>query len=278
MMDYCSKKLVAKQKRQKKGSLSIKRVPFKNIFLCVLWISILSGGVFIGIRYAMPFVSTTKEIIKLNLKDVEIRGNRILSRETILKKAAINENTDLLNLDLSGLEKKLYEIPYIKDVQIRRSLPGNLSIEIIERKPFAILQSEDLWYVGSNGTPFKKVDTAKGEKIDFPILTGVPGQKGEAESYKDSVLAQSLNILRMLKVEGIVKAEKISEINYCSIYGFSVYLFDNPVRVILGFKDIEKKMGRLKRVLAKLNSNAGRVARIDLDYKSKAIVKLKRTI
>ena len=51
-----------------------------------------------------------------------------------------------------------------------------------------------------------------------------------------------------------------------------------PLRIILGFENIEQKLSRLKVLLTKLRENMGSIALLDMDYGNKAVAKLKGAI
>lgn len=277
MMDYSSKKVLKKQPRGKKTHKHERKFIFKKVLTVLSLAIVLFALASLGAYYAYPLMNTLKGAVTLKVKDVVVTGNKILDKREVIKQAGITPDTNLMKIELGKLKKRLYKNPFIKDVSVARSLPDKLQITVVERQPHAILEENGLWYIGTDGKPFKKVNPSGGESINYPVITGVPKNTQEAASYRNSVLSEALTILDKLMSWGIAKGENISEVNYCEIYGFSVYIGKRAYRVIMGFKDIDEKLRRLKMIIKRLKNNRA-IALIDLDYEEKAVVKLKRAI
>ncbi len=63
--------------------------------------------------------------------DINVKGNKRLSVETVLMFSGLKLNTDITNEELNNAIKKLYETNYFKDIKIFIS-ENSLLIEIVE--------------------------------------------------------------------------------------------------------------------------------------------------
>ena len=278
MMDYSSKRVLSKQPRGKKTLKVKKPYPVAGFIKLIVVTGVVSAIAFLCVSYAYPALECFKGALNIKVRRVIVEGNSIVSGDAIIQQAGISKSSNLLLMNLDDARRRIMENPYIKKVEVMRSLPDDLIVKVVERKPFAILREGGLWYVDDEGVAFKEVNLSKDKKFDYPVITGVPKENNEASSYRKSVMNQALRIIKELVHRNVIEKEKISEVNFCEIYGFSVYLGKKPYRVILGFKDVDKKVTRLKTILLKLSESSTLVSSIDMDFKDKAIVKLKRAI
>jgi hypothetical protein len=68
------------------------------------------------------------------IRTVEVRGNQALpSEEAIRHSQALTVN--LFLLDPAGVESRLKQIPYIREVQVKRELPNRVVLTIVEHLP-----------------------------------------------------------------------------------------------------------------------------------------------
>jgi cell division septal protein FtsQ len=263
---------------KEKVVISVKRLPFKKLAVlasCALGCSAL---LFVSLKYAGPLKDRMKEIFSFSVTEIEVDGNRILSKQKIVESAMIPQGKSSVGLSVDAIKNNLLQEPYIRDAKVTKIFPSRLKIEIVERKPIAIIEDGGLFYLDEDGTAFKRVDPGSGDQVDLPTLTGIPSERSDSRAYRKTVVEQSFAILNKIAQEQITKQEDISEVNFCEIYGFSIYMGRKPLRIVLGFADLEKKISRLKTVLMRLTKNAQAVALIDMDYENKAVVRLKRAI
>jgi len=278
MMDYCSKAVLMHQEGGEKTNRKFNKEFLKSCLKRALYITCISGLSLGSIYFSYPAYISIKETVSFKPSRIEVLGTKNVPSETILSSTSIDTNLNTLGLKLQEIKSRIFKNPFVKDVEIIRSLPDTIKIKIIERDPRAILEDGRLWYLDEAGESFKEVEADKGEKLDYPVLTGVPEDSAKDGSYRSAVLKQSLGILKNLEGLKIYENENISEINFCEIYGFSVYFGRRPVRVILGFEDMEKKIQRLKVVVSKFRDNLSLLSLIDLDYRNKAVVRLRNAI
>jgi len=120
---------------------------------------------FIGYRYIQ--VSGN-----LNLGEVKVVGCVNVMESELLDLARVDFRSNLLKLDLQELSRRLTQHPWVEKARVRRDFSGRaLVIEVQERIPRALILLDGLYLVDRHGEVFKKIDP--GEKLDFPILTGV---------------------------------------------------------------------------------------------------------
>ena len=99
--------------------------------------------------------------------DVSVEGAQHLTRDEVLAAAAIPSRASIWD-DMEPLAIRLRSHPLIREVRIRRRLPGRLVLEVREREPVALLPSPTLTPVDREAhlLPISPV----GRRMDLPLL------------------------------------------------------------------------------------------------------------
>jgi cell division protein FtsQ len=74
-------------------------------------------------------------------KHVSVTGNRVVPTAQILARARIASDINVWLQSSRAAAARIEAIPYVKSASIHRSPPATVRIVIVERKPFAVLQS-----------------------------------------------------------------------------------------------------------------------------------------
>gem|GEM_PF-1399736 len=133
--------------------------------IAVLVLGLLAFGVYRAVH---------SSLFRLNHVDVEALSEGYpLRPEQILHLARIPLGQwNLYEADLSPVEQRLMQQPWVKGVILGKEFPNTLSLKIVERKPVALLNGSDghVVYLEEDGTTFE--DQAMVYPRDLPILTG----------------------------------------------------------------------------------------------------------
>ena len=84
---------------------------------------------------------------QLRLKEIMVSGNYHLDKEDIVSIINIKKGDPLLNVHLNDIDKKLSRNPWIKNVSVKKQLPGTLLINIEEAVPKALLRIKKKLYL-----------------------------------------------------------------------------------------------------------------------------------
>ncbi len=106
---------MAATKKVKVKKLSLKRV---IILLLILYLVI----------YSLYYV------FKMPIKNIYIKGTNLITDNEIISAAHIKNYPSIFKTTTLGLKKNIKKIPLVKDVKIRKSLLGKLTIEVEEYK------------------------------------------------------------------------------------------------------------------------------------------------
>ena len=89
-------------------------------------------------------ITSKQEIIisQFNIKEIKIENNSLLETEDIIKSLKPIYNKNLVNLNYGEIEEKLSKKSFIESFNIKKKYPSTLQINIVEKKPIAILQNK----------------------------------------------------------------------------------------------------------------------------------------
>lgn len=250
-----------------KGRGSKKRAG-KRIIPGLLKTVVLLAGIFAlaaAARYSYDGLLTTSYF---GLREIVVAGGKRLKKDKIVTLSGARVGENILAMDLKGMTEKIEREPWIERATVRRVLPRSISIEVIEREPFAILKAGTLFYLDRGGTPFKELDG--GDATGYPLITGFGREEVESDEQVRDALLKALDFIETEAGEWPGDLA-ISEINVNKNQGITI--ISEGVEVRVGFGEYKVKTGRLKRVLDDLKSKGKTVGYIDLTYTGQVVVR-----
>lgn len=97
----------------------------------------------------------------LRADGVQVVGNAQLGEKQVLSRAAVPLGGPLATVDLEAIEIRLRSLATVKTVDVSRSWPHDVRIEIVERTPVAVLDRGDrLTNLDAEGVAFGRLDRA----------------------------------------------------------------------------------------------------------------------
>lgn len=190
------------------------------------------------------------------LKGVDFKGERKFGKEGTL-----------FTLDLDMVVKNFKKNPWVKDVMVRKVYPRKIVVVLKKRRPVAMVNLKNLYFLDEKGKPFKRV--SRYDKKVYPVVTGFSKKYLRSGSGKENI-RQAVMLSRLVK-ESKVRGN-VSEINYRKKDGFSLILKDSGLRVKLGGRNVKNSFARLETYYGKIRKYQDRAGYVDLKYSGKIIV------
>jgi cell division protein FtsQ len=209
-----------------------------------------------------------------NLQEVEVTGNRRLSRAEIIEASEIEAGTNLLTINLAAVAERLKRHPWVRSAVVYRKFPGQLIVEIEERTPRAILSAEKLYYVDEQAEFFSRL--LPGDSVEYPLFTGVTGADLERRGPEiREMIRLGLGLFDVVeRSKSGLDLSEISEVRMKLEEGLVLQTREGRI-LILGKNDFEEKLqryDRLKRFLTRRGQwNSARI--INLDFEDRALVR-----
>src|SRR6266571_4161224 len=246
--------------------------PFYRRVLVLIFAGVV--GV-IAAFYGTQFLLYSPSMLLLKPDQIEVNGNRIVSREAVLQQFVHDRNRSVLRVPLEARRSQLEQIPWVESASVQRILPNRLRIELTERTPIAFARSgNELALIDAHGVI---LDRPRGEELHFPIVTGVsedlPRDQREkrmqtyAEFMKDVDLVRSGSSDRVSEVDmSVTKDLRVV------MTGLANASDSQAVTVHFGTSEFGGKYKMLIDNFSQWQANAGRVQSIDLQYSRQVVV------
>ncbi len=205
--------------------------------------------------------------------EVRVEGAERLSPETIRDAAAV-EAQNLFRLDLKGARSRVLALPGVERADITREWPNRVAIAVKERKPFALVNAGQLYWVDAEGAVLGP--PAKAAVPPGPILSGVEAREMVPDAkHPSDRLAQGLSFLRELHRAHAPLAEVLSEVDLSRPIGLVLYTLDG-IEVRIGSEAWNERLMRLEALLENLKDQGEPVGSIDLRFQGLVVLKPKK--
>lgn len=242
--------------------LNIKLSHFKKPLILLLLVMVISITSIYLIKKAIVKSSyfNIKRIVLTGASDIE-------PPQDLLGK-------NLFSIDLQQVQKRLmFDYPELRDVEISRSLPSVLVIDIEPRLPIAKLKlygKTKFYFIDKEATILGLLDQK--QYATLPEISGV-GRKVKnlttGETINSSLLDIALKVLEEYADIEELKQYAIEEIDVSDLNDafFKIRLGGMRLKIIIGREQISQRLKVLSALLSKIRSNLSGIRYIDLRFK-----------
>ncbi|TDD69630.1 FtsQ-type POTRA domain-containing protein [Jiangella aurantiaca] len=127
----------------------------------------------------------------LSVKSVSVEGVPSPLTDEVLSLAEAPMDTPLARVDTGAVADRVSELPEAASVDVRRSWPSTLTIDVTPRVPVAAVSADGSWWsVDETGALFGAADS---RPDDLPVLTA-PGDDSSSD-VDDAVRAAGVTVL-----------------------------------------------------------------------------------
>lgn len=223
---------------------------------------------------AIAFIFAVFAVINIliGVREIEVRGIELCTRDEILSIAGIKEESGYFSYNTSEAEQKIKEIyPCVTDIRISRSMFGKVTVSVTEEKAFWYVESYNEYFALSMDLRVIKSSEERNRfiecglvRIDFPeVRSAVLGKTIEIRDG-DRDPSYVLSLLSDVVDTSLYKYDRIDQIKIKN--KFDVYVVVDCLHLVSigNCTDVEYKLGQVKDVL-----NDGR---FDWSKKSEIIV------
>lgn len=223
-----------------------------KILLSVL---VLAGFVY-GVRYGAKRLFFENPDYRLS--KIEVRTDGTLQREQVLQTAELREGENIFSVNLARVHDQLQQLAQVDEVQVVRNMPGEIDIQIVERKPVAWITTEEemsdpfasetAFLVDARGVLMKEKKLLP-EYLGLPVIAGCANESLEAGKVVETFEAKAaLELLRLSTRSFMQTRFQIREIEVSK--GYCLLVTDkNHTRVTFGFDNLDAQLQRLEQFL-----------------------------
>lgn len=198
------------------------------------------------------------------VESVKISGSSQFDDGEVLALIGITNHSNLVAVNKAEVAKMLTDTGWVRRVVVSKAYPNTLELEIVERKPIALILLHDgLHYFDRMGVVFAAVKS--GADLDFPVIHFVDESMLEAKGSLKNVT----DLLKYTRNGNpALSIQNISQIIVDAKGDLTMYMADNPFPIQVGQTKMWQKYKRLTKVLGWLykKKKFATVTAIDLEY------------
>jgi cell division protein FtsQ len=154
---------LSKGKRDRRSGL-------KRLFI-VIQLAAAAGAAVVGAfllteRFAIPN--------RFRIARIEVKGNNFLSEGEVREMLGPAMGGNLISADLEGLRSNLAASPWVGGAVVRRELPDTLLVDVTERFPIALAETDQLYVMDASGELIDLLGP-RTAGFDLPVIRGLRG-------------------------------------------------------------------------------------------------------
>ena len=228
--------------------------------------------VIIGLCLSSLSWANYKKIYQVN--EVNIYGTNFFDKSIIEEKSSDLKLSNILQSNLKNHKIEILQFDHIVDCKISRQFPSTINITIYEREPIALISSDELIILDSDGIclPVEYCD------LSLPILTNF---KTNPELYPKGSKTASTNVMSSVALMKYTKDshpiiyDEISEFVFNENSEYEIILKNGKTRILLGSNMLSKKIKYLDsfQKTIKEDNKITDFKYIDLRFDNQVIVK-----
>jgi cell division protein FtsQ len=198
------------------------------------------------------------------IREIVIDGNHQLEDIDVRRAARLQIGSNIFEVSAENARNHLLQHPWVAEAKVVRKLPGRVRIDIVERKPVALVALDQLYLVSEEGAVFKRLGVD--DPVDLPVITGIASERFYDDfDYRKAILLRSMALLQDYEGAGLAKREPVSEIHFEGANGIELFVGDDGMNVRLGNGQHRQKLRRLRQVLERLTKENTRPSYVYLD-------------
>ena len=220
-----------------------KKVKFSMVrFKIFLLINLFGLMMFISLEW-----SSYRRVFET--KNIYVKGNLILDEKDCFKIIGELKDKKISKLSSKEISEKLENNAFIKAARISKQFPNSINIDIVERKPIAIINNKKQFLIDRESVILPNSDSFV-ENALIPMLSGFNPANDlypEGKATFSIKVKEAIEILDFIQNNFSEFYDEISELTINKDDEFEIILSEQPTRVILGKKDIQMKINILKK-------------------------------
>ena len=209
-------------------------------------------------------------LLLFRVRSFDVSGSTRYSAEEVMEASGITLGDVLMGVNKTKVASRiLVKLPYVEQVEVSKSLPGTVSIQLVECEALVTAEAETgtKWLLNAQGKILERVD----EESAYPLIQGALLQlpfAGDQAAFDDLTLgSQAMEIAAQVAAAGLsdsVRTIHVGEKNYLN--------YENRIQVELGDgTDIPYRLEYLKAALSRLTETARGTLDLSFSTGSQAI-------
>jgi len=241
-------------------------------------VAILASAVLLAGGLAARFLLQSPTLALTDPAQIEVSGNQYVTRDAVVALFAPDRTHSLLRVPLEARREQIERVSWVESARVMRALPDRIRVELVERRPVAFLRSaSEMSLVDAHGTILER--PLQGD-FRLPVVSGMDESTPREEREKRLRLFQQF--LGEIEAVRAGAGDLLSEVDLSSAEDLRAMMLPpgadgaaaegGAILVHFGAGEFGQRFRLLLQNFAQWQSQAGRVASIDLRFKKQVVV------
>jgi cell division protein FtsQ len=201
---------------------------------------------------------------RFSVASIDVTGNEQRSRDALVSEAGLALGRNIFTVDLDAARAKLRADPWIADAALARRLPGEILVQVTERRAAALVALGEVYLATAEGDPFKPIEP--GDPVDLPVVTGVrPDDLSADREGAVRTIRRAIDLAFEYDQGPLSRRAPLEEVHVSPDGTFALVVGTDATRVLLGPPPFRRKLEQAARVFAELDKRSSRADTIMLD-------------
>lgn len=172
-------------------------LPFTEDQWSRIWLAAIIGGG-VGVAFIIASLAGLPALAQAQIaaiasdagfevRHVRVTGTNRMDEQQVYARALAQRNRAMPEVDIAKLRAELRALPWVSDARVSIQLPHTLAIDIVERKPHAVLEKADrLMLIDATGRELEPISAAKAKGI---LRLAGPGAGQQARALETLLAA-----------------------------------------------------------------------------------------
>ena len=206
----------------------------------------------------------------MTVQNVTFKGQHFVELKKLEEVAQIPTNIHPDSIDFQAILDKIEGIDYIKSALVIVEPGGDLTIEVEERKPIAMLmQASNKVYVDEDGV---QLPIIMGKSQDVPLVYGFK------QNVSDTLTSDAFEQIRDFLVQAQLRPlgwTTISEVVFTQPEGVTALSHENGVKLLFGYNDFSNKLDNWEVFYSEVIREKGiqNMRQVDLRFRNQVVTK-----
>ena len=206
-----------------------------------------------------------------NISRITVQGNHFLTEDDILKQGEILGSHNIFHFDIKRARGNILKNPWIQEAALKKILPNNLDISIKERKPGALIYSNNRYFlVTEEGILLEALDQLDNDYQQYLITDLDVGNRQPGDIIDNR---EYLEVRRVIYGLDNLFPGQFYKIQIISQDEFLLFHNNNKIKVrIENGEQLINEWYLLESALKKVNADMTPLQEINMKYKERLLL------
>jgi cell division protein FtsQ len=237
-----------------------RQTPWRRRLLRLAVASALVVALLFGLFGVVSYALSSK---RLAIRRIVVNGARRIPAADV--RAMLHDliGTNVITADLKASRRKVSELPWVADVEVRRVLPASISVALAERRAVMLGRvGSEQWLIDSTGFPIVLFGPDYAE-FDLPIVNGL--EAGGPMKIDEQRAALAARVIAALKPRPDL-ANRVSEIDVRDPRNVALSLRDDATVIRIGTDHFLERLQVYTELATAVHDRVQDIDYVDLRY------------